>query len=168
MRSVYEDKRIPLQIRRLLIFINICRKAKNNPDQIIFLSDYSKLAFGIQYLQGSRRYIAYGGVFEYAHTRAQVVEQGMNKLPHDEYVMCAITVKKQAFTKAMRTSFGLLIDWNNYVSNKFYRCLKKDAKHFFKVNDELEIEYLPHKYDGRLVAVTDLPLWDDKTSQLNF
>lgn len=168
MRSVYEDKRIPLQIRRLLIFINICRKAKNNPDQIAFLSDYSKLAFGVQYLQGSRRYIAYGSVFEYAHTRAQVVEQGVNKLPHDEYVMCSITVKKQAFTKAVRTPFELLINWNKCVKNGTYKCVDDHIESFFKVNDELEMDYLPHKYDGRLVAVTDLPLWDDKTFQLNF
>lgn len=161
MRSAYEDKRIPLQIRQLLIFLNICRKAKNNPNQIIHLSGYSKLAFGVQYLQGSRRYIAYGGVFEYAHTRAQVVEQGVNKLPHDEYVMCAIIVKKQAFTKAMRTPFGLLINWNNYVNNKLHYCLKNDVEYFIKVNDELEVDYLPHKYDGRLVAATDLPLWNN-------
>ncbi len=161
MRSVYEDKRIPLQIRHLLIFLNICRKAKNDPNQIIHLSGYSKLAFGVQYLQGNRRYIAYGGVFEYAHTRAEVVKQGVNKLPHDEYVMCAITIKKQAFTKAVRTPFELLINWNRFVKNRAYKCVDDHMESFFKANDELEVDYLPHKYDGRLVAATDLPLWNN-------
>ena len=166
MRSVYEDKRIPLQIRRLIIFINICKKAKNSPDKLVYLADDSKLAFCVQYLKDRRRYIAYGGIFKYAHTRAEVVAQGVDKLPHDEWVMCAITVKSQAFTRATRTPLGLLIDWNKHVNNRSYRCIEGNVKDFFKVNDELEIDYPAHEFHERLVASAQLPLWNNEKIHL--
>ena len=42
MDYVYEDERIPLQIRRLLIFDEICKLAKKQPDEIIHLLFYAQ------------------------------------------------------------------------------------------------------------------------------
>ena len=49
MRTAYEEKRIPLQIRRLMLFSEICRKAKKYPDEVVHLAGYSKIAFNIVY-----------------------------------------------------------------------------------------------------------------------
>ena len=87
-----------------------------------------------------------------------MIEQGIDKLFHDEPVMCALTVKRQAFTKASRTSLGLLIGWNKQVKNKSSKCIKDNMDTFFKVNDELEMDYPPHKFYERLVASAKLPL----------
>ena len=35
MRTTYEEKRIPLQIRRLMLFNEICHKAKKYPDEVV-------------------------------------------------------------------------------------------------------------------------------------
>ena len=162
MRPIYEQSRIPLQIRRLMIFDEICRKSQKYPDEVVYLTSESKLALGVMYLQEKKRYIAFGGVFEYAHTRKEVIEQGVHHLPHDEYVMCAITVKRQAFTKPVRTSIELLWHWNNYIKNRRYTYLGHDVQYFFPVNDELEIDYPPHRYHKRLVATMHLPLWGNQ------
>lgn len=161
MYSTYEDERIPIQIRRLMIFNKICRRAKNNPDKIAHLDFYSQIAFGVIYVKRDKKYIAFGSVFKYAHTRQEVIEQEVDKYPHEEYVMCAITTKKQAFTKAARTRLGLLISWNKYVKNRPYHYIDNRIKGFFKINDELEIDYPPHKFNERLVAIKNLPLWDN-------
>ncbi|WP_201584499.1 hypothetical protein [Psychrobacter sp. HII-4] len=161
MRTAYEEKRIPLQIRRLMLFNEICRKAKKYPDEIVQLAGYSKIAFTVTYSKKDKKYTAFGGVFKYAHTRQEVIEKGLDKLPHDELVMCALTVKRQAFTKASRTPLGLLIEWNKHVKNKPFKCIKDNIDTFFKVNDELETDYPPHRFYERLVASAYLPLWDD-------
>ncbi|MBE0446107.1 hypothetical protein [Psychrobacter sp. FME5] len=118
MRTTYEEKRIPLQIRRLMLFSEICRKAKKYPDEVVHLAGYSRIAFNIIYSEKDKKYTAFGGTFKYAHIRQEVIEQGVDKLFHDEPVMCALTVKRQAFTKASRTPLGLLIGWNKHVKNK--------------------------------------------------
>ena len=161
MDSVYEDERIPLQIRRLMLFNEICRKAKKYPDEIVQLAGYSKIAFTVTYSKKDKKYTAFGGVFKYAHTRQEVIEKGLDKLPHDELVMCALTVKRQALTKASRTPLGLLIEWNKHVKNKPFKCIKDNIDTFFKVNDELETDYPPHRFYERLVASAYLPLWGD-------
>ena len=51
MRSVYEENRIPLQIRRLMIFDEICQLAQKKPDEIVHLSRYTQLALGVMYLR---------------------------------------------------------------------------------------------------------------------
>lgn len=162
MRPVYEEERIPLHIRRLIIFNDICRKARQYPDEIVHLSSFTQLAFGVMYLQDFKRFIAFGGVFEYAHTRKEVIEQGVHYLFHDELIMCAITVKRQAFTKPAHTSIELLWHWNNYIKNRRYTYIGHDVQHFFPVNDELEMDYPPHRYHERLVATKHLPLWDNQ------
>lgn len=161
MRTAYEEKRIPLQIRRLMLFNEICRKAKKYPDEIVQLAGYSKIAFTVTYSKKDKKYTAFGGVFKYAHTRQEVIEKGLDKLPHDELVMCALTIKRQAFTKASRTPLGLLIEWNKHVKNKPFKCIKDNIDTFFKVNDELETDYPPHRFYERLVASAYLPLWGD-------
>lgn len=163
MRSVYEDKRIPLQVRRFIIFTKICRKAKKYPDKTVHLNFYSPIVFGVIYSKIDKKYTAFGSVFKYAHTRQEVIKQGVDKLPHDEYVMCAITIKRQAFTKAVRTPLELLINWNNYISNRFCHYLSNDIRHFFIVNDELELDYPPHRFHEYLVANVKLPLWNNET-----
>lgn len=164
MRAVYEDKRIPLQIRRLIIFTKTCHRAKKYPDESVHLNFYSPIAFSVVYSKIDKKYTAFGSVFKYAHTRTEVIERGVDKLPHDEYVMCAITTKRQAFTKAARTPFGLLINWNKYVKNRPCNYIDDNVKVFFPVNDELEVEYLPHKFCEHLVATKKLPLWDNKST----
>lgn len=164
MRSIYEKVRVPIQIRRLMVFDEICRLAKAKPNKIVHLSPYTQLAFGVIYLKDLKRFVAFGGMFKYAHTRQEVIEQGLDKQFHEDTVMCAITTERQAFTKASRTPLGLLMSWNKQVKNRAYTCLNGNVKHFFKVNDELELDYPPHKFYGRLVAAKGLPLWDDKCS----
>ena len=75
MNYVYEDERIPLQIRRLLIFDEICKLAKKQPDEIIHLMRFTELCLGVMYLKDFKKFIAFGGVFEYAETREEVIEQ---------------------------------------------------------------------------------------------
>ena len=41
MRPIYEESRIPIQIRRLMVFDEICRKAKACPYSNIYLSTKS-------------------------------------------------------------------------------------------------------------------------------
>ncbi len=164
MYPTYYEKRIPVQLRRLMIFNEICCKAKMFPDEMVHLNYYSNIAFGVIYSTLSDKYTAFGSVFEYAHTRAEVVQQGLDKLAHDEYISSAMTVKRQPFTKACRTSLSLLLSWNKYVSNKPSYSLSNDIKHFFPVNDELKLDYPPHKLYGRLVANADLPLWNNEVS----
>lgn len=161
MRSVYEEERIPLQIRRLMIFSEICKLAKKKPDEIVYLSPEVRLAFSVIYFEKSKKYVAYGGVFKYAHTRQEVIEQGLDKLTYDEYIMCAITVQRQAFTRATRTPLGLLIHWNKHVKNRPCNYVCGDTNTFFPVNDELEKDYLPHEYHKHLLAIKNLPLWDN-------
>ncbi len=50
MRTTYEEKRIPLQIRRLMLFNEICHKAKKYPDEVVHLAGYSKIAFTILFI----------------------------------------------------------------------------------------------------------------------
>ena len=38
MRPIYENKRIPLQVRRLIIFSEICLKAKKRPHENVYLN----------------------------------------------------------------------------------------------------------------------------------
>ncbi|MFZ2844843.1 hypothetical protein [Psychrobacter sp.] len=161
MRTAYEEKRIPLQIRRLMLFNEICRKAKKYPDEIVHLAGYSKIAFNIIYSKKDKKYTAFGGVFKYAHIRQEVIEQGIDKLFHDEPVMCALTVKRQAFTKASRTPLGLLLGWNKHVKNRSFKCIKDNMDTFFKVNDELDKDYLPHRFYEILLSSANLPLWDN-------
>ena len=42
MRLIYEETRIPVQIRRLMVFDEICRLAKSKPDEIVRLSFYAQ------------------------------------------------------------------------------------------------------------------------------
>ena len=88
MRPIYEETRIPVQIRRLMVF-----------DEILHLLPYTQLSFGVMYLQNFKKFIAFGGMFEYAHTREEVIEQGISLIPDDELIMCALTVNLKPFTK---------------------------------------------------------------------
>ena len=53
MRSIYENKRIPLQLRRLMIFSEICLKAKQCPHENVYmntpLSTYRRLLIFIEF-----------------------------------------------------------------------------------------------------------------------
>jgi len=162
MCPVYEEKRIPLQIRRLMVFDEICQLAKSKPDEIVHLSSYTQLAFGVMYLQDFKRFVAFGGMFEYAHTREEVIEQRINVIPNDELVMCALTVNLKPFTKPARNAIQLLWQWNYYVKNRMHAYIDYREEHFFKINDEIDWEYPAHKFHMRLVATARLPLWDDR------
>lgn len=162
MRSIYEEKRIPVQVRRLMAFDEICRLAKAKPDEIVYLSPYTQLAFGVMYLKDFKRFVAFGGMFEYAHTREEVIEQGIDVILNDELVMCALTVNLKPFTKPARNSVQLLWQWNRYVRNRLHAYIDYREEHFFKINDEVDGEYPSHKFHQRLVATARLPLWDDR------
>lgn len=162
MRTIYEETRIPVQIRRLMIFDEICQLAKSKPDEIVHLSPYTQLAFGVMYLKDFKRFVAFGGMFEYAHTRAEVIEQGIDVIPNDELVMCGLTVNLKSFTRPARNSVQLLWQWNRYVRNRLHAYIDYREEHFFKINDELDWEYPAHKFHQRLVATARLPLWDDR------
>lgn len=161
MDSLYEDERIPLQIRRLLIFSEVCRKARKHPDEIVYLNSKTKLAFSVIYFDRNNKYVAYGGVFKYAHTRKEVLEKELDKTYHDEFVMCAMTISRQAFTKPAGTLLALLWQWNKYVKNRPHNYVNGNPATFFLVNDELEKDYLPYKYHNHLLAIKNLPLWDN-------
>ena len=161
MYSLYKVKILPLQVRRLLIFNKICSIAKKFPNNFIILMPDSSLAFSVYYSDRSKKYVAYGGIFEYAHTRKEVLEKELDKIYHDEFVVCAITIKNQFFTKSVRTPLSLLKQWNAYVKNRPYNYVCGNPDAFFPVNDELEKDYLPHEYHKHLLAIKNLPLWDD-------
>ena len=108
MRLIYEEVRVPVQIRRLMVFDEICRLAKAKPNEIVHLSPYTQLAFGVIYSKDLKRFVAFGGMFEYAHTREEVIEQGIDVIANDELVMCALTVNLIPFTKPARNSVQLL------------------------------------------------------------
>ena len=162
MRSIYEKVRVPVQIRRLMVFDEICRLAKAKPNEIVHLSPYTQLAFGVMYLKDFKRFVAFGGMFEYAHTREEVIEQGVDVIANDELVMCALTVKLIPFTKPARNSVQLLWQWNRYVRNRLHAYIDYREEHFFKINDEIDWEYPAHKFHQRLVATARLLLWDDR------
>ena len=63
MHPIYENKRIPLQLRRLMIFSGICLKAKQCPHENVYVSTKSQLAFSVMYFKKSKKYVAYGSVF---------------------------------------------------------------------------------------------------------
>ena len=162
MRSVYEEERIPLQIRRLMIFSEICKLAKNKPDEIIHLSRFTQLSFGVMYLKDFKRFIAFGGVFEYAETREEVIEQRIKVFPNDEPVKRALTVNLKQFTQPTRTPMQLVWYWNRYIKNRMHAYIDYREEGFFRINDEIDSEYPPHKFHDRLVATAHLPLWDDR------
>ena len=108
MDYVYEDERIPLQIRRLLIFDEICKLANKQPDEIIHLSRFTELSLGVMYLKDFKKFIAFGGVFEYAETQEEVIEQRIKVFPNDEPVRRALTVNLEQFTKPARTPLQLV------------------------------------------------------------
>ncbi len=162
MRSVYEDKRIPLQIRRLMIFDEVCKLAKDKPDEIVHLSKFTQLSFGVMYLKDFKRFIAFGGVFEYAETRKEVIEQRIKVFPNDEPVKRALTVNLKQFTQPARTPIHLVWYWNKYVKNRMHTYIDYREEMFFRINDEIDSEFPPHKFHDRLVATAHLPLWDDK------
>lgn len=162
MRSVYEEERIPLQIRRLMIFSEICCKAKENPDEIIHLSRFTQLSFGVMYLKDFNKFIAFGGVFEYAETRKEVIEQRIKVFPNDEPVVRALTVNLKQFTQPARVPLQLLWHWNKYIKNRMHAYVDYREEHFFKINDEIDPEFSPHMFHDRLVATAHLPLWDDR------
>ncbi len=101
-------------------------------------------------------------MFEYAHTREEVIEQGIDVIANDELVMCALTVNLIPFTKPARNSVQLLWQWNRYVRNRLHAYIDYREEHFFKINDEIDWEYPAHKFHQRLVATARLPLWDDR------
>lgn len=161
MRSIYEDTRVPLQLRRLMVFTEICQRAKAKPDEMVHLSAYTQLSLGVVYISAFNAFIAYGGVFEYAHTREEVEAQGIALIPNDEWVACALTTNLVAFTKPARYPVQLLWYWNAYVKNRLHEYVDSHETHFFKINDEIDLEYAPHRYHERLIATVHLPLWDD-------
>ena len=161
MRSVYGNKRIPLQIRRLMIFSEICFKAKQCPHENVYVTTKSQLAFSIIYCNKSKKYVAYGGVFEYSYILDEGIKYDFDMPINSDYPMCQITVKGQPFTRPARTPLGLLIDWNKYVKNKVSNCFEDDLNSLFLLNGELEKDYLPHRFYEILVSSANLPLWDD-------
>lgn len=164
MRPIYEESRIPIQIRRLSIFIKICRKAKARPYSNIYLSTKSQLAFSVMYFKDSKKYVAYGGVFEYSYISDEGIKYDFDIPIHSDYPMCAITVKGQPFTRPARTPLGLLTDWNRYVQNKVSNSFEDDLNSMFLLHGELDKIYIPHRFYEILVSSADLPLWDNKNT----
>ncbi|MDX2374880.1 hypothetical protein NJD71_12205 [Psychrobacter sp. PP-21] len=162
MYEVYEDESIPLQIRRLMIFDEICKLAKKEPDEIIHLSRFTQLSLGVMYLKDFKKFIAFGGVFEYAQTPEEVIEQRIRVFPNDEPVKCALTVNLKQFTRPASTPIQLVWYWNKYVKNRMHAYVDYREEVFFRINDEIDSDYPPHKFHDRLVATARLPLWDDR------
>ena len=164
MRPIYENKRIPLQVRRLIIFSEICLKAKKSPHENVYLNTKSQLAFSVMYFNDSKKYVAYGGVFEYSYILDEGIKYDFDIPIHSDYPMCAITVKGQPFTKPARTPLGLLTNWNKYVQNKVSNSFEDDLNPMFLLHGELGETYVPHRFYEILVSSADLPLWDNKNT----
>ena len=158
MHPIYENKRIPLQIRRLMIFSEICFKAKQCPHENVYVTTKSQLAFSIIYCNKSKKYVAYGGVFEYSYILDEGIKYDFDMPINSDYPMCQITVKGQPFTRPARTPLGLLIDWNKYVKNKVSNCFEDDLNSLFLLHGELEKDYLPHRFYEILLSSANLPL----------
>ena len=161
MHYVYEDERIPLQIRRLLIFDEICLKAKSCPHENVYVNTKSQLAFSVMYFKKSKKYVAYGSVFEYSYISDEGIKYDFDIPINSDYPMCQITVKGQPFTRPARTPLGLLIDWNKYVRNKVSNCFEDDLNSLFLLHGELDKDCLPHRFYEILLSSANLPLWDN-------
>ena len=161
MHTIYENERIPLQVRRLMIFSEICLKAKQYPHENVYVNTKSQLAFSVMYFKKSKKYVAYGSVFEYSYISDEGIKYDFDIPINSDYPMCQITVKGQPFTRPARTPLGLLIDWNKYVRNKVSNCFEDDLSSLFLLNGELEKDYLPHKFYEILLSSSNLPLWDN-------
>ena len=161
MRSVYEDERIPLQIRRLMIFTKTCLKARQSPNESMYLTTKSQLAFSIIYFSKSKKYVAYGSIFGFTYVTEEDITEDFDIPINSDYPMCQITVKGQAFTRPARTPLGLIIDWNEYVQNKVSNSFEDDLNTLFLLHGELGKDYLPYRFYEQLLSSTDLPLWDN-------
>ena len=160
MHPIYENKRIPLQLRRLMIFSEMCSKAKQCPYENVYVNTKSQLAFSIMYFKKSKKYVAYGSVFEYSYISDEGIKYDFDIPINSDYPMCQITVKGQPFTRPARTPLGLLIDWNKYVKNKVSNCFEDNLNSLFLLHGELEKDYTPHRFYEVLVSSANLPLWD--------
>ena len=56
-----------------------------------------------------KKFIAFGGVFEYAETREEVIEQRIRVFPNDEPVTRALTVNLKQFTLPKKNTLKLFI-----------------------------------------------------------
>lgn len=161
MRSIYEDERIPLQIRRLIVFSNICRKARRYPDEVVYLSPETQLAFSVIYFERSKKYIAYGGVFEYSYMSNGGSSQNFDLPINDDLTTCEILIKKRQFTKSVDTPIELWWRWNNRVRKQFHAYLYNYQNHLIQVNDETDLGYEVNNTKKCLLASAKLPLWNN-------
>lgn len=161
MEYVYEDKRIPLQIRRLLIFDEICRKAKRYPDEIVYFSAETQLAFGVIYFERTKKYIAYGGVFEYSYMLSDGTKQNFDVPINDDLEMCEISIKKRQFTKSVNTPIELWWRWNKHVKKQFHAYLYHYQNYLIQIDDETDLGYRINSTQKCLLASAKLPLWNN-------
>lgn len=155
------DERIPLQVRRYWVFDEICKKAMKQPNELVHFCKYSQEAFSVIYLQDFKRYIAFGGVFEYARNQAEITEQGISVFPIDEPVEQALIVNRVQFTKPVKYPIQMLWEWNKYIYNRLSAYIDWEEECFFRINEEVDELYPAHLYHTRLVATARLPLWDN-------
>ncbi|WP_230658780.1 hypothetical protein [Psychrobacter sp. I-STPA10] len=130
------------------------------PNEMVHIDGWTTQAVGVIYFSEFRKFIAYGGVYEYAANAIEVKEQGVYITPK-ETVYCSLTVRSQAFTKPVHHAWTMLWQWHNSIKNRLVAY--HDEQHFFKINDEIDDEYLPHLYHQRVVASYRLPLWENLT-----
>lgn len=159
--ETYLDERIPLQLRRYWLFREICNKAYRQPNELVHLNKWTQLAFGAMYLQDFGKYIVFGGIFEYAKDANEVIEQGIRVYPSEEPIERALTVNLVQFTKPARQPLTMLWRWNNYIKNRTAAYVDWNDECFFRINDEIDDEFPPHRYHSRLVASARLPLWEN-------
>ncbi len=155
------DERIPLQLRRYWVFEEICKKAHCHPNKLVYLSKYSQQALSVTYLKDFNKYIAYGGVFEYAQNEYEIKEQGINVFPTNEPVKQALTVNRVQSTRPVKHPLQMLWEWNKYIYNRISAYVDWDEECFFRINEEIDELYPAHLYHARLVATARLPLWDN-------
>ncbi|WP_227430258.1 hypothetical protein [Psychrobacter sp. I-STPA6b] len=139
---------------------------KKNPNKITHIDSWTSQAVGVIYFSDFKKFIAYGGIYQYANNADEIKKQGVYITPNEE-ISCSLTVCSQAFTKPVNNPFTMLWQWNHTVKNRLVAYF--DGQHFFKINDEIDDEiddeYPPHIYHDRIVASSLLPLWNDRDEQ---
>lgn len=155
------DERIPLQIRRYWIFDEICKKARKQPNELVYFCKFSREAFSVLYLKDFKKYIAFGGVFEYTNNQIEIKKQGIHVFPISESVEQALTVNCIQFTKPVKHPIQLLWEWNKYIHNRLSAYIDWEEECFFRINEEIDDVYPAYLYHTRLVATARLPLWEN-------
>lgn len=159
MTTLYLNPRLPLIYRCYCVFDDLCKQARKKPNEMVHIDSWTTQAVGVIYFSDFKKFIAYGGIYEYAPNAIEAKKQGVYITP-EESIYCSLTIRSQAFTKPVTNAWTMLWQWNNTIKTRLVAY--HDEQHFYKINDEIDDEYPPYLFHERIVASCMLPLWEGK------